>query len=150
MKYVYQMKETINVDVTLSSDKQLCELLIKSKKRIEYQLIEISSLTDENLFHCTSHQSSIMLKVGAVMIIIVFFHIGFIASPRGKFKKDGIQSDQSEDQMVNSTHEKIHESVRLLRRQASTVVVVMFAFLTVGMFFCCRYIPEAIMVKCNY
>ena len=108
------------------------------------------SSSNENLLHDTSHQSSKMLKVGAVMIIIVFLHIEFITSRRGKFKKDGIQPDQSEYQMVNTTHEEIHESVRLLRRQASTVVVVMFAFLTVGMFFCCRYIPEAIMVKCNY
>ena len=83
----------------------------------------------------------------ACVTVVIFFNIGCVVSSRGKFKKDGglIGEDG-----LNETHALVHVNVHRLRREASIVVVVIFFLLTVGMFFCCRYIPEAIMVKCNY
>ena len=89
-----------------------------------------------------------MIRYGAVIIIVVLISIEFIESARGRFKKDKLE--QSEDQSVmNTTQETIHNNAKELQSEASIVTACIFFFLMIGMFLCCRYVPDFIMDKCN-
>ena len=81
------------------------------------------------------------------LLWILTIQCGFVVSPRGKFKKDSGGSDANDNFAGVDT--KAHEEERGLRQQASIIVVVIFLFVTIGMFFCCRTIPELFMEKCN-
>ena len=100
----------------------------------------------------TKNDKRTMVDIGHVIIILaaVMFvqHVQMIPAPRGKYNKQGelIQDDGT----LNDTHEQIHIDVRHLRNEASMVVVIVFFSITVGIFVCCRYVPELIMEKCNY
>ena len=81
------------------------------------------------------------------VITLSSFYYGLITCKAiGKFKKDG---DTQDSGVVNATHAVTHEQERALRNKASIIVVVIFLFVTVGMFLCCRVVPEILMEKCN-
>ena len=108
-----------------------------------------------------------------IVLIILSLHCNTVISRRGKFKDsssskqqetvgseiDKLGCDESKNKNCSAQlHDatQVAEKKELLNREvrarykASVVVVIVFLFVTVGMFLCCRYIPELIMDKCNY
>ena len=85
------------------------------------------------------------------LCIVFFLHNNLVLSRRGKFLKDGTQVEDENEVGRNTTeeqeHMKEHIHVRKLRYEASIIVLIIFFFITFGMFLCCRYLPELIMDK---
>ena len=55
------------------------------------------------------------------------------------------QIDHRRQQLTNMTHGSSHKMEMELHQQASSIVIVLFLFMTVGMFCCCRFLPELLI-----
>ena len=92
------------------------------------------------------------------LVVILLTVDTLVEARRGKFKdKDKellakmAQAEAREGQnktLVGKVDLIFEERER--RYQASVIVLIVFLFVTIGMFLCCRYIPELVMDKCNY
>ena len=99
---------------------------------------------------------------------MISLYFNTVTSIRGKYKdgpngnvlgSDGLHDhdhDNSSDhthtpeELAEIRHKIAHKREQDLRLEASVIVVVVFLIVTIGMFICCRYIPELVMDKCNY
>ena len=85
----------------------------------------------------------VMINLRRYLLIPILFVNCLTPSSSRSISKHSEQ--EFEHILQNSTHYLDHISEQVLRRQASVVVVAVFLSITVGMFCCCRYLPELLM-----
>ena len=90
--------------------------------------------------------------VSSVLITINVIDTKVRGKNDGEEKSDGEDAGKLDGSLCEGNltlcQEVMHEME--MRKEASIVVVLVFFFMLVCMFTCCRYVPEYIMDKCEY